>query len=68
MWKCVTAEMGRKIRCFHYGEPSDVEQQQDVNSHRTAEESPTNNPHPHTENSFKGKFLRIIMAVKILFA
>ena len=41
MWKCATAEMDRKIRCFHYGERSDVRQQQDVNSRRTAEESRT---------------------------
>ena len=34
--------MGRKIRCFHYGERSDVQRQQpDVNSRRTAEESRT---------------------------
>ena len=42
MWKCATVEMRRKICCFHYGERSDVQrQQQYVTSHRTAEESRT---------------------------
>jgi len=31
----------RKIRCFVYGKRSDVQQQQDVKSRRTAEESRT---------------------------